>query len=438
MNRARVAAEHSVVPRFDTIYDAPVLAQAAEYFNACIYPDLLPVNELGPHHGVYRISSALLRRGAAHPEYLQLGIVCMTLSHRMNQMRNDPQSKSLAVTFYRYRGLVIRSLRNDINQGHKRASDVVLAGIITLLLVDVSLKCSMRNHPPILNHTLLRKAQQGASPHWRYHMEGLQKLILLRGGIRSLARSARLAPLLHCFVCIAVIGDTVSPTSHLATSRLRLEESDFILENLGNGVFDFQMCPKPLFAEIIRINHLRVQAWKQSPTRPGPLAQEAYGVLNRINTFSSERWADSKPSSKEDWRIVGESYQAAVSLYCILSLQSLSVLPLNPSLRASCASCGRLLQDLLNEALSSPRIKRSVLWPLVVLGVLAVNGGAGMRAFVREHLPEMSRHIGSYVPLMAKALLEKFWASGETSWDACFDKPYTVVTQIAVDLSQLD
>ncbi|KMK58398.1 C6 finger domain-containing protein, putative [Aspergillus fumigatus Z5] len=340
---------------------------------------------------------------------------CMTLSHRMNQMRNDPQSKSLAVTFYRYRGLVIRSLRNDINQGHKRASDVVLAGIITLLLVD-----------------------QGASPHWRYHMEGLQKLILLRGGIRSLARSARLAPLLHCFVCIAVIGDTVSPTSHLATSRLRLEESDFILENLGNGVFDFQMCPKPLFAEIIRINHLRVQAWKQSPTRPGPLAQEAYGVLNRINTFSSERWADSKPSSKEDWRIVGESYQAAVSLYCILSLQSLSVLPLNPSLRASCASCGRLLQDLLNEALSSPRIKRSVLWPLVVLGVLAVNGGAGMRAFVREHLPEMSRHIGSYVPLMAKALLEKFWASGETSWDACFDKPYTVVTQIAVDLSQLD
>ncbi|KAM0100700.1 hypothetical protein ACP6JE_004703 [Aspergillus fumigatus] len=284
-------------------------------------------------------------------------------------MRNDPQSKSLAVTFYRYRGLVIRSLRNDINQGHKRASDVVLAGIITLLLVDVSLKCSMRNHPPILNHILLRKAQQ---------------------------------------------------------------------ENLGNGVFDFQMCPKPLFAEIIRINHLRVQAWKQSPTRPGPLAQEAYGVLNRINTFSSERWADSKPSSKEDWRIVGESYQAAVSLYCILSLQSLSVLPLNPSLRASCASCGRLLQDLLNEALSSPRIKRSVLWPLVVLGVLAVNGGAGMRAFVREHLPEMSRHIGSYVPLMAKALLEKFWASGETSWDACFDKPYTVVTQIAVDLSQLD
>ncbi|KAF4167646.1 hypothetical protein CNMCM6936_004703 [Aspergillus lentulus] len=296
----------------------------------------------------------------------------------------------------------------------------------------------MRSIHPLLKHALPRKAQQGASPHWRYHIEGLQKLIMLRGGIRSLARSASLAPLLHCFVFIAVIGDTSSPASHLATSTLRLEDDDFILEKFGNGVFDFQMCPKPLFAEIIRINHLRVRAWKQDPAGLEDLAHEAYGVLTRINVFSSEKWADSKPSSKEDWRIVGKSYQAAVSLYCILSLQSLSVLPLNPPLTASCVSHGRLLQDLLNEALLSPRIKRSILWPLVVLGVQAVYGGAGMRAFVREHLPEMSRHIGSYVPLTAQAVLEKFWASGETCWDACFDKPYTVVTQLAVDLSQLD
>jgi hypothetical protein len=105
---------------------------------------LLPINDLGPHHGVYRISSALLQRGAAHPEYLRLGIVCMTLSHRMNQTRDDPHSKSLAVTFYRYRGLAIRSLRSDINDGNKRTGDVVLAGIITLLLIDVSRNFSMR------------------------------------------------------------------------------------------------------------------------------------------------------------------------------------------------------------------------------------------------------------------------------------------------------
>ncbi|GES66689.1 hypothetical protein ATEIFO6365_0015023200 [Aspergillus terreus] len=333
----------------------------------------------------------------------------------MNRSRDDPRSNPLAVTFFRYRGLVIRSLRSDIDQGHKRTGDVVLAGIITLLLID---------------------AQQGASPHWRCHLEGLQGLITLRGGIRSLAGSPSLAPLLHCFVFLAVIGDTSSPASDVAMTTLQLE-TDFILEQFGRGLFAFQMCPTPLFAEIIKINHLRGRASKQDPAELNGLTHEASNILLRIHAFSSEQWTMSKPSSKEDWILVGNVYQAAVALYCILSLQSLSVLPRTPLLRARHTSHGQLLQALLNEALSSPRIKRFVLWPLVVLGVQAVNGGAGMRAFVRQQLPEMSRHIGSYVPLSAKDVLEKFWASGETRWDACFDRPYTLATQIAVDLSGL-
>lgn len=76
-----------------------------------------------------------------------------------------------------------------------------------------------------------------------------------------------------------------------------------------------------------------------------------------------------------------------------------------------------------------------MLWPLVMLGMEAVHGGAAMRSFVAKELPELSRHIGTYVPLTAKAVLEKFWASGETRWDACFDRPYAFAAQIAVDLS---
>jgi hypothetical protein len=61
----------------------------------------------------------------------------------MNQIRDnagpfDGQSNSLAKTFFRYRGLVIRSLSDEINMGHKCASDFVVAGILMLLLVDVS------------------------------------------------------------------------------------------------------------------------------------------------------------------------------------------------------------------------------------------------------------------------------------------------------------
>ena len=54
----------------------------------------------------------------------------------------------------------------------------------------------------MLNHVLLQ-AQQGASPHWRYHLEGVQKIITLRGGNRALARSKQL---LLCFLLYVVVG----------------------------------------------------------------------------------------------------------------------------------------------------------------------------------------------------------------------------------------
>lgn len=40
--------------------------------------------------------------------------------------------------FFRYRGLVIRSLKEEINMGDNCSSDFVIAGILMLLLVDVS------------------------------------------------------------------------------------------------------------------------------------------------------------------------------------------------------------------------------------------------------------------------------------------------------------
>lgn len=220
-------------------------------------------------------------------------------------------------------------------------------------------------------------------------------------------------------------------------TTLHHKELDLILEQYGGGVFAFQMCPPPLFAEIIKINHFRARASKHEPTGAEDLTQEAYGILSRIHSFSPEQWAESKPSSKEDWMLLGNVYQAAVALYCISSLQSLWVLPLAPSLRALCTTHGQFLQVLLSEALSSPRLNRFLLWPLVVLGMEAVNGGAAIRAFVRKQLPEMSRYIGTYVPLMARDVLERFWASGETRWDACFDRPYVFATQIGVDISRM-
>lgn len=217
-----------------------------------------------------------------------------------------------------------------------------------------------------------------------------------------------------------------------------LDALDIMLERYGAAIAPFQMCPPALFAEIVRTNHLRSRAVKYGPSAAEILSEGASGILERVHGFSTEHWADSKPCSKADWVLIGNIYQAAVVLYCVSSLQSLSVLPMTPSLRSQCAARAKYLQKLLAAALASPKLKIFTLWPLVVLGVEAAHdGSAAIRSFIAEQLPVLSSHVGTYVPLTAKTVLETFWASGETRWDACFSRPYAFTMQIAVDTSQI-
>ncbi|KAJ5095677.1 hypothetical protein NUU61_005033 [Penicillium alfredii] len=398
--------------------DYEALIQSAQYYNSSMFPDLVPALDLGRNENVYSMSPEVFSAMVGFPDHVRLGMVCTTLSHCINRSRGgDSQSTALTKTFYRYRGLIIRSLCDDINVEHKRTSPLVIAGMLNLLLAD---------------------AHQGVSPHWRYHLEGAQKLIMLRGGMRSLVESTGVAPLLRCFVLIAVIGDTSSPAYNLAMSTLHMEELEFMVERFGGEGFAFLTFPAPLFAEIMKINLLRAQASKLGPNAAEDFAPEAYDILNRVFTFSSEQWAAFEPpSTRETWIMLGNLHQAAVVVYCISSLQSLSILPSNSVLRGSRLSHGQLLQKLLCQALPMLSVKRFMIWPLVVLGVEAVNGGVPMRNFVRKQLEDLGRHMATCVPLTAKDVLERFWASGETRWDACFDKPYVFSSQIAVNVGQL-
>lgn len=216
-----------------------------------------------------------------------------------------------------------------------------------------------------------------------------------------------------------------------------LDAVEFLLEKYGAAVSPIHMCPLPLFAEIIKINHLRMRTISCDFFLIEDRWGEGFEILERIHGFSSEQWASSKPLHQDDWVLIGKVYQAATALYCILSLQSLTVLPETPDLRACCAAHGQTLWLLLDVGLSCPRTRRSLIWPLVLLGVEAAHGGPKIRAFVSEKLPELSYDAGTYVPLMAKSVLESFWNSGETRWDACFDRPYVFTSQIAVDTSRL-
>lgn len=97
----------------------------------------MPIHELGQNPNIYSISPQLVQAAVSLPEFLAMGMVCMTLSHRINRTRGELESSGLAASFYRYRGKAIRSLSESINDEKRCTSDAVIAGILTLLLVDV-------------------------------------------------------------------------------------------------------------------------------------------------------------------------------------------------------------------------------------------------------------------------------------------------------------
>ncbi|KAI5859444.1 fungal-specific transcription factor domain-containing protein [Durotheca rogersii] len=405
------------VPRFVTKTRSCVLIQAAGYFNSCIYRDLIPLHELGQNPHIYPITAKLMQAATICPDYLAYGMVCMTLSHRINQTRSDPNVKVLTERFFSYWGLALRSLNEHLGSEDTRTGDMVIAGMLTLLFVDI---------------------QQGVSLSWRCHLDGLHKLIMLRGGLCALAESKSLEPLLLCFWFVAVIGNTTCPAPDLSMTGWQLDMVEFVLEKPETVVSLLLICPSPLFVEIIRINHLRARATRcDTATVAKQLTQEAYEILGRVCGFSPDRWADSKLISRKEWLLIGNVYQATIALYCLLSLQSLSVLPNTPTARALCATHGQAFHELLHTGLSSLKMRRFLIWPLTVLGVEAIHSGAAVQAFIAKQLSGMSHDVGVHAPLAARRVLELFWGSGETCWDACFDRLYSFTTQIAVDTSRL-
>jgi hypothetical protein len=236
---------------------------------------------------------------------------------------------------------------------------------------------------------------------------------------------------------ISVIGDTTSPVSDLTYTSAHLKDLAFLIEKYGDDSFAATW-PTALFTELININHLRMRASELHPAMKGDLTKKAFTILSRVSHFSPKNWVESKPVSKEDWVCLAHIYQAAMILYCIRSLQGVFVLPSTAFLEGSCMLQGQSLQRLLSKALLSPRIQGLMLWPLIVLGMEAVNGGAGMRAFTEVQLERLCQSRGMYMPTTGKKLLRKFWDSGETTWDACFDQSYAFAVPPAVDASGLD
>ena len=150
---------------------------------------------------------------------------------------------------------------------------------------------------------------------------------------------------------------------------------------------------------------------------------EAHDLLGRIEAFVPEDWA--QPGAfYDEWLLIGTMYQAAIAIYCTMSLQSLTLLPNTLEMNAMRSIHGDRLLKSLRAAVKSPRIPRFIILPLVAAGVEAAYRGEATRDYIETSLVDLSRMLGSSSPLKARAVLRRYWQKGVPGWDECFDHSY--------------
>lgn len=78
--------------------------------NACIYQDFVPVLELVHYPYIHQVWPSRLQTClTVYPKYLQWGLACVALNHRINRLETQDAShcKALARKFYEYRAIAI-------------------------------------------------------------------------------------------------------------------------------------------------------------------------------------------------------------------------------------------------------------------------------------------------------------------------------------------
>lgn len=270
-----------------------------------------------------------------------------------------------------------------------------------------------------------------------------------------------------------VLTSTTTPAAQMLTifDDLTPEET--------HHVFTFTLytdvpCSSHVFADLIRINRLRALVAGGAPVQSFvlPAARQVY---KHIAEFSVTDWEEPYGvPDKPEARLLCRIFQKAVLLYGLLTLPPLSLAlttttattttttPADddeessnlPSPEVSGSEAGiddrEALRDgdadsaptpsthtlhveilaLIREVL--PLIAErptSLAWPLAVVGVtLTGQSDAAERDFVTQTLRGISTHRDAYYgPTLCLGKLHRFWASGNTGWEDCYDEACSVM-----------
>ncbi|EQB45895.1 hypothetical protein CGLO_15154 [Colletotrichum gloeosporioides Cg-14] len=346
------------------------------------------------------------------PAATRHALVSMAIEHRMlrlSQKKTNPLMMEIRARFHHHRCLAIQALNDDVCNDATRGSDMTMASVMVFLYADLMGSATASN--------------------WRHHLNGYKSLVDMRGGFENVYRlTPYMAPMLLFPKIVETFANSTSPADDQSEPNHSYDNIDLIAELYQSGYYPFLPCPVDLFTDVIRINYLRyLIATDSLPEDMGTPQSASEDLIEDIIEFSPETWAETREADiREELLLMAQAYQSAIALYAISSLQGLRALPSSAGWRAvRTIHYGRLI-SLLEKAAEAPLMKNCVEWPLIVAGFEASTGSATGRVMVVKQLVSMSQDWGTYLPLAAVGVLEKFWSSGKRTWDDCFDEPYAL------------
>ncbi|TQV96049.1 DUF300 domain-containing protein [Cordyceps javanica] len=274
---------------------------------------------------------------------------------------------------------------------------------------------------------------------WRAHLKGFIAYLQHRGGVSEVLK-LKDGPLYLNFAIENIIhANTTSP------AKQQLEGlEDFTDEQLKGALSNscFAPCPQDLYPLFVHITRLRVAvAYNRQPPR-NSLALQVQDIFNATWHFDPDEWAesDSWKGELEVGCVMGRVFPVAIRLYGILTLPRFAIVAWAVSSAdkrvAYMALPGESIFDSLRvrhkrEILALIRrhwdilqYKTSLVWPLLVAGVAAVDGPAEDRKYIEECLQaivSMPITACSFITVIDK--LRAFWASGKSEWEDCWDEP---------------
>ncbi|GAB1311461.1 hypothetical protein MFIFM68171_01671 [Madurella fahalii] len=390
---------------FDLRTETYDVFEAMIYYNSRIYQDLVD-NQLGPSAFIVPLYAV----NQIPPPILHT-LVSTAISHRIIQMAEDPGRNELVkpiwTRLYRHRDHAIRAINVLVSNEQSRGGMLAILSVYTFLFAML---------------------QQSLEPRWRTHVDGLMSLIELRGSFTKIITLPGMSLGMMALCIVGIFSNTTSPRDNQFQVASTEETIGLIDKFYTETFYPMVSCPGELVKEIILTSALRSQ-----PPSPGT-TRSANDILARIEAFSPQEWtAATRESFHEDWLLISGLYHAATALYCILSLQSSGAFP-DPQQTSSSAKLelararhARYLFAQLERAIATPRVRRRMSWALIVAGVEASRASGEVQRYIGEKLADMSRDQGIASPLVAKGVLERYWARGGGRWDECFDDAFAII-----------